>query len=168
MDRNYHQVYPVTKMCLLQREVLNDEVRQWGERAKEGGGGGFPKSGTYLMCGKSPITSGREREPRLHNSSSILAYNEMLRSRVWPIQRGGCKHITVHQMCKHAHTHTHKFIKWLYYNASAQEQLLHTQTRTVHVNSQHFRVVQTVYCQLAARWKLLAAAGLAGAARLIN
>ena len=69
---------------------------------------------------------------------------------------------------KYASTHTHKFIKWLYYNASAQEQLLHTQTRTVHVNSQHFRVVQTVYCQLAARWKLLAAAGLAGAARLIN
>lgn len=52
------------------------------ERERGGGGGVFPKSGTYLMCGKSPITSGREREPRLHNSSSILAYNEMLRSRI--------------------------------------------------------------------------------------
>lgn len=55
------------------------------ERERGGGGGAggvFPKSGTYLMCGKSPITSGREREPRLHNSSSILAYNEMLRSRI--------------------------------------------------------------------------------------
>lgn len=57
-----------------------------GKEKYEGGGGGKnekqvwqkkkKKSGTYLMCGKSPITSGHEREPRLHNYFTILPCNE--------------------------------------------------------------------------------------------
>jgi len=48
----------------------------------------YQKSGTHLMCGKIPITFGGEREPRLHNTSTIQA---LLHSRVWPIQQGAIK-----------------------------------------------------------------------------
>lgn len=55
--KDYFQINFLTKMCLLERNVMKDAR----EGKKKNRGRGLPKSGIYLMCGKSPITSGHER-----------------------------------------------------------------------------------------------------------